>query len=137
MRNDVSAAVDSNGWACGFLSPDLRICRMADGARRTYAKVEPAAAQAELARLRGLTVAVDPQAVAQWEEAEAAKRAKAAAEKKKGPLNPMDDPNDDRPMWQKREAWENMQGKGRGFGGGVGGAGGGRSCGPIGGDGIP
>ena len=31
----------------------------------------------------------------------------------------MEDPNDDRPMYIKREAWENMNGQGRGFGGGV------------------
>ena len=84
-------------------------------------------------------MAVDPQAVGKFEQDELEAKVRAAAAKPKGPINPMEDPNDDRPMWQKREAWENMNGKGRGFGGGVagGGAGGGRNFGPIGGDGIP
>jgi hypothetical protein len=67
-------------------------------------------------------VAVDPKAVADFEASEKLKKALAAAEaakKPKKPINPMEDPNDDRPMYIKREAWENMNGQGRGFGGGV------------------
>ena len=61
-------------------------------------------------------------AVADFEASEKLKKALAAAEaakKPKKPINPMEDPNDDRPMYIKREAWENMNGQGRGFGGGV------------------
>lgn len=89
--------VPSNSWRCVFLSDGLRICRMADGSRRTYAKVEPEAATAELARLRGLVITKDPEAVDAWLVEQAA--AKAAKEKEGAPK---DDPNDDRPLWQKR-----------------------------------
>ena len=57
-------------WSCVFLSPELRICRLPDGSRRTYAKVEPALAAEELARLATLSVAVDPKAVADFEASE-------------------------------------------------------------------
>ena len=117
------AVYHPNRWSCVFLSPELRICRLPDGSRRTYAKVEAAMAEEEVARLAKLAVAVDPAAIADWETTEALNKAIAAAEAKKkpkGPINPMEDPNDDRPMYIKREAWENMNGQGRGFGGGVG-----------------
>jgi len=90
-----------NRWSCSYVSPTLRVCKQEDGskARRVYAKVEPAAAQDDIARLGKLEVGVDKAAVAAYkaeEEAKAKAKAKAASDEDE------DDPNDDRPMWQKR-----------------------------------
>ena len=81
----------THSWVCTFLSDTLRICKATDGTVRVYDKVDAAAANAEIARLLALTVDVDPEAAAEDE-----------VEEDPEPLDPMDDPNDTRPAWQKR-----------------------------------
>ena len=87
--------VPPNDWGCAFVSDELRICRLPDGTRRTYAKVDAAQAQAEVARLRSLKVERDAAAAAHYEADQMLRKALMNAE-------PEDDPNDDRPLWQKR-----------------------------------
>jgi len=87
--------VPPNDWGCAFVSDELRICRLPDGGRRTYAKVDPAQAQAEVARLRALAVERDAAAASHFEAMEALRKAMMNTE-------PEEDPNDDRPIWQKR-----------------------------------
>jgi len=84
-----------NSWSCAYISPMLRSCKLADGSRRVYARVEAVAAAAAMERLGKLPVKVDPAMVAAWNAAEAAKQKKGGDEEE-------DDPNDNRPMWQKR-----------------------------------
>jgi len=79
---------EQSRWACVYLSREWRICGLPDGSRRTYAKVDGAAAREEMDRLRGLTVPIDPAAAAQW----------VAANAKAPPPPP---PVDTRPKWQR------------------------------------
>jgi len=108
--SEAEPEVASNVWGCAFTSPGLRICRLADGSRRTYAKVDADAAQAELTRLRALDVRVDPAAVAEWDAQQ--RRLKELAKPKK-PLLCVDDPNDTRPLWEKKQDDEARRGGGR------------------------
>jgi len=99
-KSDVAGAqVERLGhsYTCTYVGDGLRVCTLADGARRVYAKVEAEAAGAELARLAALDVPVDPKAKAAWDAEQALQE---AIKKKRG--EPEDDPNDDRPIWQKR-----------------------------------
>lgn len=89
--------VAPNRWACTFLSATFRVCRMANGKLRVYEKVSADEAAAELQRLQAQDVAVDADAVAAWEEEQRLAREAAAADDEDE-----DDPNDTRPMWQKR-----------------------------------
>jgi len=89
-----SDVVPPNRWACTFLSSDFRVCKLASGKLRVYEKVSADEAAAELQRLQAQTVEVDAEAVAAWEEEQ--RLASASAD------DDEDDPNDTRPMWQKR-----------------------------------
>jgi len=80
----------TNGWTCSFLSPTLRISRAADGSMRVYEKVDAKAAQEEVRQLLKTQVAID--------EVAAAEDVVQQVEE----VDPEDDPNDDRPLWQKR-----------------------------------
>jgi len=87
-----------NSWVCTLVTPTLRVCTLADtGIKRVYAKVDEEAMALDMARLNTQDVAVDPEAVAAYEEELAA--AAAAAEESD---DDEDDPNDNRPLWQKR-----------------------------------
>lgn len=91
-----TSSLAPNSWSCVYISDTLRSCKMSDGSRRVYAKVDADAAAAEIARLSGLTAAVDSDMVMAWKLEEAAKaRAKSPDEEE-------DDPDDNRPAWQKR-----------------------------------
>ena len=98
--DDADADLPPNRWSCSYLSDTLRVCKSERGskARRVYAKVEADAATAEIARLTGLSVAVDPAALA----AAAAEAAAEAKAKEALDDDDEDDPNDTRPAWQKR-----------------------------------
>jgi len=86
-----------NRWSCSYLSETLRVCRNANGSRRVYTRVEDAEALEEMSRLGSLAVSIDPAMVAAFKAEEEAKaKAKAGAD------DDEDDPNDTRPMWQKR-----------------------------------
>jgi len=80
----------SNGWVPTFLGPSIRVSRAADGSMRVYEKVEAAAAETAIRELLKTSVAVDPNAAAEDVVEEPAE------------IDPEDDPNDDRPAWQKR-----------------------------------
>ena len=96
---DVREEVDTikpNSWSCTYVSPSLRVCKLLDGTKRVYAKVDGDEALEEIKRLGGLKVNKDPMAAMAY-KAELAAKAKKAA-----PSDDEDDPNDDRPLWQKR-----------------------------------
>jgi len=94
------AVVDTiapNSWTCTHVGPMFRVCKLLDGSTRVYVRVEEEEAVAEMSRLGGLDVAVDAKAKAAWDAEQAAKaKAKAANGEEE------DDPNDNRPAWQKR-----------------------------------
>mmetsp|Transcript_51301 Transcript_51301/g.133254 ORF Transcript_51301/g.133254 Transcript_51301/m.133254 type:complete len:289 (+) Transcript_51301:40-906(+) len=75
------ASIEPERWTCALLSPSLRVCRLEGGLTRVYAKVEATAAQAEIARLMATKVEATDDADGGEDE---------------------DDPNDERPLWQKR-----------------------------------
>ena len=82
--------VAPNRWACAFVSDTLRICKLESGKVRVYGKVKASAMQEQLERLKAVEVEVDPEA--EWPEDAVAEVAD----------DDEDDPNDTRPMWQKR-----------------------------------
>ena len=88
--------IRDSSWSCSYISDTLRVCKLGDGSRRVYARVEPAAAEAEIKRLGSLAVSIDSDMVMAWKMEEAAKK------RAQGPGEEEDDPNDNRPMWQKR-----------------------------------
>jgi len=83
-----------NSWTCAHVGPTFRVCKLVDGSSRVYVRVDEEEAKAEMSRLAGLDVAVDKAAKVAWELEQAAKAKKSE--------EPEDDPNDTRPIWQKR-----------------------------------
>jgi len=97
---DTTGAEIRNKWTCAYLSSQMRVCKSEDGSYRVYDKMETADMQAEVSSLRAKEVPVDEAALAAWQEEQLRKAEEL--KKQQEELDPMDDPNDTRPMWQKR-----------------------------------
>ena len=86
-----------NRWTCTYLGDEVRVCRSEDGGVRAYERIDDADAAAKALREEG--VEVDAAAVAAFEEEQ---RLREEALEAAADTPPEDDPNDDRPLWQKR-----------------------------------
>ena len=89
-----------NGWACTYVTETIRVCKADNGSYRVYDKVDDAALHDGVASLRAKEIPIDQEMLTAWQE-ETARKAEEL-KKQQEFLDPEDDPNDTRPLWQKR-----------------------------------
>jgi len=90
-----------NRWTCTYVSETIRVCKADDdGSYRVYDKLDDAALNDGIAALRAKEVPIDEEMLQAWQDEQARKAEELKAKQQE--LDPEDDPNDTRPMWQKR-----------------------------------